>query len=157
MASIRKRGTSWHVQVRRTGFPNLIGSFPSKAEALAWARGHEQGMDSGERQPTKHRLNLVYLADLLKRYEATVSAQKRGAGREAFKIGVLLRSPMANLPLSKVTSAMIAAYRDQRLNVVKAGTVRRELALLRHCLEIARHGNGVSQWLAMSTDYPKGF
>src|SRR5690606_35267983 len=38
---------------------------------------------------------------------------------------------------------MIVAYRDQRLTVVKAGTVRRELALLRHCLEVARKEWGI--------------
>ncbi|MER9415297.1 site-specific integrase [Mesorhizobium sp. M0306] len=42
-----------------------------------------------------------------------------------------------------MTSAMIAAFRDQRLQVVKAGTVRRELALLRHCFEIARREWGI--------------
>jgi integrase len=50
---------------------------------------------------------------------------------------------MANLPVSKVTGTMIAAYRDQRLSAVKAGTVRRELALLRHCLEVARKEWGI--------------
>lgn len=142
MASIRKRGNSWHVQVRRRGFPNLTNSLPSKAEALAWGRAHEHSIDSGDRQPTS-RSDSIRLADLLKRYETEVSAQKRGADREAFKIRVLLRSPIATLRLSKVTSAMIAAYRDQRLQVVKAGTVRRELALLRHCFEIARREWGI--------------
>jgi hypothetical protein len=34
-------------------------------------------------------------------------------------------------------------YRDDRLLAVAAGTVRRELAVLRHCLEIARNECGI--------------
>jgi integrase len=33
---------------------------------------------------------------------------------------------------------MVAAYRDDRLRVVTSGTVRRELAILQHCFEVAR-------------------
>jgi integrase len=33
---------------------------------------------------------------------------------------------------------MVARYRDDRLKLVKSGTVRRELSVLHHCLEIAR-------------------
>jgi integrase len=51
---------------------------------------------------------------------------------------------MASLSVSEVTAAMIAAYRDQRLSIVKPATVRRELAVLRHCFEVARKEWGFS-------------
>jgi len=100
-------------------------------------------MDRHDILPSATRLDSVTLGKLLERYETTVSCKKRGASREAFKIRVLLRSSMAGLPLSKLTSTMIAAYRDERLSIVKPATVRRELALLRHCLEVARREWGI--------------
>lgn len=143
MATIRKRGNSWHVQIRRTGFPQITGSFAHKQDALAWARVHEQTIDRGEIPPNSGPLSRVTVADLLLRYKTTVSATKRGADREGFKFRVLLRSPMAQRPLSSVSSAMLATYRDHRLTLVKPATVRRELALLRHCFEVARTEWGI--------------
>ncbi|RUX52120.1 site-specific integrase [Mesorhizobium sp. M4A.F.Ca.ET.050.02.1.1] len=143
MASFRKRGNSWHVQIRRTGFPTLTASFSLKADAVLWAREQEQRIDRRDILPSVTRLDSITLDSLLRRYETAISVRKRGADRESFKIRVLLRSPMAGLPLSKLTSTMIAAYRDQRLATVKPATVRRELALLRHCLEVARREWGI--------------
>lgn len=143
MASIRKRGKTWHVQVRRKGFPTLTASLPSKAEAQAWAAAQEQTIYRGEVRPSDFQVVRLPLSELLHRYEAEISARKRGADRESFKIRVLLRSSIASLPVAEVNGAMIAAYRDSRLAIVKPGTVRREMALLRHCLEIARREWGI--------------
>ena len=38
MASIRKRGSSWHVQIRQSGQPSLTRSFKKKPDAVAWGR-----------------------------------------------------------------------------------------------------------------------
>ena len=47
MATIRKRGAQYHVQVRRKNFPIQTKSFQSKAAAAAWARRIESNMDHG--------------------------------------------------------------------------------------------------------------
>src|SRR5262249_53212097 len=47
------------------------------------------------------------------------------------------------LSLDRLTAAEIAAYRDQRLGVVKADTVRRELAIVHHCLRLAAEEWGI--------------
>lgn len=138
MASIRKRGTGWRVQVRHRGFRPVSATFKLKADALIWAQEQEQGIDCHKVTPSSYQHEMNTVADILRRYGATVSASKRGADREAFKIRVLLRAPFASVPISKLAGSMIAAYRDTRLTVVKPATVRRELALLRHCLEVAR-------------------
>jgi hypothetical protein len=52
---------------------------------------------------------------------------------------VILRHPMPRLSLHRLTPAEIARYRDDRLAVVSGDTVRRELAIVRHCLEVARN------------------
>jgi integrase len=51
---------------------------------------------------------------------------------------VILAHPLADLSLRHLNSAEIARYRDDRLEKVTGASVRRELAILRHCLETAR-------------------
>jgi hypothetical protein len=38
MATIRKRGEKWHVQVRRKGWGSVTRSFLKKADAETWTR-----------------------------------------------------------------------------------------------------------------------
>ena len=45
MATIRKRGDEWKVQVRRLSFPNRSSPFNRQEEAKAWARAQELAMD----------------------------------------------------------------------------------------------------------------
>lgn len=56
MATIRKRGTGWYVQVRRKGYPAEYKTFGSKAEATAWAREREARIDRRE-QPVGTQLS----------------------------------------------------------------------------------------------------
>ena len=79
------------------------------------------------------------LADLLKRYAAEVVPRKRSAEREVYLLRVILRHPIARLSLHRLTASEIVKYRDHRLSLVKADTVRRELAIVRHCIEVARN------------------
>ncbi|MFC0288583.1 tyrosine-type recombinase/integrase [Kaistia hirudinis] len=83
------------------------------------------------------------VGNLLDRYEQTITCTKRSGDRERYKLAVLRRHALARTKLSKVTSASVAAYRNERLTQVKTGTVRRELALLSHCFEVARNEWGV--------------
>jgi integrase len=143
MATIRRRGNTWQVQVRRQGFPPLSRTFKRKADADQWARHKEAEIDRGE-LPADHRaLRLLTLGALLERYGAMVTPKKRGADQEHYKLRVLLGHPIARLSLDRITAAEIANYRDARLSSVKGDTVRRELAVLRHCLELARDEWGI--------------
>lgn len=138
MATIRKRGTSWEVQIRRQGFPNLTKSFPSHADATAWARDKERLIDRGELGSNVQSLKSTTVGDLLTRYRDNVTPVKRGAGPERYRLGTLLAHPLSRIALNKVSPAAIAEYRDDRLQVVQSGSVRRELAILQHCFEVAK-------------------
>jgi integrase len=50
---------------------------------------------------------------------------------------------MARLSLDRLTASEVAAYRDARLTLVKGDTVRRELAIVQHCLRLARDEWGI--------------
>lgn len=143
MATIRKRGGAWQVQVRRTGYAPQSKTFASKADAQAWAREKEVAIDRGEAPTARQRLRSQSLLDLLDRYEREITSKKRGADRERFKLRVIRRHALSKTQLSGISSAMLAAYRDDRLAEVSQATVRRELALLSHVFEIARKEWGV--------------
>jgi hypothetical protein len=48
MATIRKRGAKWQVQIRRIGFPAISRSFHIRKDAEAWARQKELEADRCE-------------------------------------------------------------------------------------------------------------
>jgi len=53
LATLRRRGQRWHVQVRRKGRTPVPRSFCLKSDALAWAR--EQELEADQRRPQVHR------------------------------------------------------------------------------------------------------
>jgi integrase len=141
MATIRRRGTTWQVQIRRHGHAQLSRTFRLKSDAELWAREKEAQLDRSELPVDTRVLRSHTLADLLERYAATIVPRKRSADRERYMLRVVLRHPMARLSLYRLTPVEVARYRDDRLLVVSGATVRRELAIVRHCLEVAR-----SEW-----------
>ena len=123
-------------------FAPLVRTFRLKADAELWARQREAEIDRGE-LPVDHRAFARSRFRASKRYRDTVTPRKRGAAQERYKLRILLAHAIAKLSLERLTPAEIAAYRDQRLSVVCGGTVRRELAVLQHCLEVARSEWGI--------------
>ena len=45
MATLRKRGPRWHVQVRRTNHPTQTATFDTRRQAEIWARQKETRLD----------------------------------------------------------------------------------------------------------------
>jgi len=143
MASIRKRGSSWQAQVRREGYSPVSKTFASKADAQAWARDQERTIDRAESPTPTRELKGLTVADLLCRYRDIVTPSKRGAEPERYRLGTLLAHQIAKVPLSKLSPASAAKYRDDRLALVQPGTVRRELAILQHCFALAKREWGI--------------
>ena len=138
MATIRRRKSRWQVQVRRQGH-QVSRTFRLRADPELWARQAEAELDRGGLPVDSRRLRSHTLAELLKRYGAEVSPRKRSADREIYMLRVILRHPIARLSLQLLTATEIAKYRDHRLSLVKGDTVRRELAIVRHCIAVARN------------------
>jgi len=138
MASIRKRGDRWHVQVRRQGFPQLTRSFTLKTDAERWARQIEAEADRSGLLVDPKVLRQTTLRDLIERYRDTVVVNKRGRDIETIILNAVLRKPFVRLALTEATSAVFGTYRDERLEAVKPATVCRELGILQHMFEVAR-------------------
>lgn len=144
MATITKRGGGWFAQVRRKGYPARYKTFALKAEALAWARQQESAIDGGGAVRGPASLRGTTLRAIIERYVAEVTPTKRSEESERLRLEKLQRDPLCDLALASLPPQAIAAYRDRRLLLVKPGTVRRELSLLHHALDVARREWGYS-------------
>jgi hypothetical protein len=71
------------------------------------------------------------ISDLVERYLKEVVPRKRGAAVERIVLRAFLRTPLAQTSLSAVAAQDFANYRDERLQRVKASTLRREFGILR--------------------------
>lgn len=127
MASIRYRSSKWQARVSRKGQQSLVKTFLTKEDAQRWARSIEVKWDKGA-YTNLHQAEKITFAELIERYLREVTPSMRGAKEDAFRLKAILRRPIAKVNLLLLNTSRIAQYRDERLRVVSAGTVIRELA-----------------------------
>ena len=137
MATITKRKHGYCVQIRRKGFAPISRTFPSHAEAVAWASQEDARRTSSRSVGTLGDLKRTTLKDILERYLREVSTKNRGHEIECYQLAKVMRAPLAEMSLEKLSTSAIAMYRDERLKEVAAGTVCRELHHIQHALSIA--------------------
>jgi integrase len=135
MATFRKRGDKWQARVQRYGQSSLAKSFNNKADALKWARNVESQLDLGMLAPKQTMPRLMPMVD---RYVEEVTPTKKGESQERYRANQFRKTTLADMQLDKVTSEVVAQYRDNRLKQVSANTVRLELALLSVVFEQCR-------------------
>lgn len=139
MATLRKRGDKWQVQVRRRGFTPQTRSFSQRRDAERWAILKEREFDRLESLGLAGTKACdLTLAALLIRYQEKVSPLKRSGDREAYMVAALARAPFASSAAERITATELKAYRDKRLLTVRPSTVVRELGILQHAFEVAR-------------------
>lgn len=140
MASIRKRGGKYHVQVRRKGHPPATRSFTKKADAERWARQVETEAERTGLQQDRSSLKGLTVGDLLVRYRDQIVPKKRPttAKVETDMINALLRYSLAEVALDQLSAAPFVDHRDRRLATIKPASLRRELGLVQHAFEVAR-------------------
>ncbi|KVP11998.1 hypothetical protein WJ85_17370 [Burkholderia ubonensis] len=149
MASFKKDGDVWRVQVARKGI-RLSGTFPTKRAAEAWAAEKETSILKG----TYRGSGLRTVGDLFDEYERRVSETKPGSRweRTRFKAFKKHFPELAGKLLSEVGSREWGLWRDTRLAGIKdpqnpdeyllqpvgPGTVIREVNLFSHAFTTAR-------------------
>ena len=171
MATFYGRGKSWQARVRVTGYPALSRTFSKKADAQRWASEVEAEIHAGAFLDMR-LAEQTPLRDLFTRYRLEVCPTRRGGQVEAYRLAAWERQhPLADMAVAKITPALIARWRDTRLeggkqdNPVKPDTVIRELTLFQQELQKARkewgihlHQNPASAMLVdrPRTDNPDG-
>lgn len=118
MASIRKVGKKWRVEIRKKGV-NESKYFDSKMRAKSWAADVEARAGGPET-----------LADALIKYSEEVSPNKKGMRWEQVRLNKLSRYEIAKKRISVIVPRDMADWRDLRLKEVSSASVRRELSLL---------------------------
>ncbi|WP_042264702.1 integrase [Paraburkholderia heleia] len=132
MASFKKDGDVWRVQIARRGV-RMSGTFPTKKAAEAWAVERENEILKGTYTGAGTRT----VADLFDEYARRVSDGKPGAQWERTRFKAFRRDfpELAGKLLTEVTSHDWGVWRDTRLTgtdkirKISAGSVIREVNL----------------------------
>lgn len=130
MASIRKRGDGWRVEVYKAGERDSR-TFRTKQEASRWALQREAEL-SGTRTPDKS------LADAMAAYRADVMPSHKGARWEEVRLRKWAAEGCGRVRLRDANPDLFAEWRNNRLAEVQPATVRREMGLIRAVLEHVR-------------------
>lgn len=129
MATFRKRGSTWQVQIRIKGQPPQSRSFPTKSAAQAWV--------DDQKGCIKVPASLT-LSGILSDYEATTASAVDKAFIKTFRN----RCAFLDKPVAKLTVTDFIGYRDSQLKVCKESSYNRAikpiLAAFRKAIEIKK-------------------
>ncbi len=147
MATVRRRGKKWQVQIRRRGHPAISKTFRTQGAAWAWVEKTEPEVLAGRLNLDQHTV-----AEALEKYRKEIAPKKRGARWEDLRLTALQRHPIASRRLSQLTAEDLTRWGDDRLagahgRPVQGSTVRREMNLWDSVLETARK---VWKWLPVN-------
>lgn len=138
MATIRKRGTKYHAQVRRKGARSITKSFRSMKDAKEWSRMIETRIDREELGPDRRSLRNTALAEIVKRYRDEVVPLKKSSDVETIILNAFLKHPICKRSLADLSTQDFASYRDERLKAIKPSSLSRQLAPLRNMFRVAK-------------------
>ena len=143
MASFRQRSNKWQARISRDGHPDQVKTFETKADAERWARSVESEMDKGHFVSVSEAQRTT-LGDVIERYLVEVTPRMKSAIEDTIRLKALIRKPIAKWSMANLSAARVAAFRDERLAEVSAGTVIRELAYLSSIINHARREWGIN-------------
>ena len=147
MASLRKRGDKWYVEVCCKG-KRRSATFLTKTEANAWASHTESSILRGKDSTIPDKT----FKDLLERYRDEVTAKKENDKWDRLRLDLLARDTLlSDVKLDVISAPDIAAWRERRLKTVGDGTVIRELGLLSSACTYA-----ISNWKWLEINPCKG-
>ena len=140
MATIRKRGSRYNVQIRKEGYLSITKTFTSISIARKWANNIEADM--------KRRIHVevpdqTTVGELLNRYQRQILPSHKGQQVEAYRLKTLKRH-LGGFRLIHLTLKEVASYRDIRLQEVSPASLKRELTILSRVLTIASRDWGIS-------------
>jgi sugar diacid utilization regulator len=108
MATIRKRGNRYHVQIRKNGHPSITKSFSDRKTAETFAKDTESRMEHGVFQDSSLAEHTT-LSDLLDRYEGDILLAKKGRYKEQHRLPLLKRE-LGTYTLAQIQPAHVSQY-----------------------------------------------
>lgn len=143
MASFRIHGNRWQVRVSHKGYPSEVRSFLTRQDAERWARSIEVEMDRGSFVSLTNAQNTT-MVELIERYLKEVTPSMKGAKDDSIRLRAMKRNALFRVSVAALTPERLSKYRDQRLTMVTAGTVIRELAYISSIINHARREWGIN-------------
>lgn len=132
MATIRKRGDKYRVEVYKNGV-RKSKTFRTKAEANLWGIEEERKIELNSKGMQPETL----FSDVIVRYQNEVTVNKRGVKHELNRLNKFLRHPITDKYISDVTRQDLEDWIAERLKSVKGESVRRELSTIGHIFKVA--------------------
>ena len=132
MATIRKRGDKWRVEIYKNGI-RRSKTCATKSEAMLWGAEEENkiALQAEGLQPD------TLFSDVVKRYLNEITPTKRGEKHEFNRLTRFLRHPITDKYISDVTRQDLELWIAERLRTVKGESVRRELSTIGHIFKVA--------------------
>ena len=114
-------------------------TLPTRREAIEWRDRRVMELRQAAAAPPVPPGDKHTLRQVLRRYADEVTPAKRGNAKELVRLRAFERQFMCiDTPISKLTTADLAAWRDARLKINARGGVLRDISLLSAVLETAR-------------------
>lgn len=119
-------------------------TLPTRREAIEWRDRRVVEMRQAAVAPPVPLGDKTTLLQVLRRYADEVTPAKRGNAKESVRLRAFERQLLPiGTPISKLTTADLAAWRDDRLKINARGSVLRDISLLSAVLETARREWGL--------------
>jgi len=139
-----KKGWSYTATVRVKGYSSVSRTFDTKGEASAWAAKTTESIKAKKYNDPRLAMNVTF-GEAVTRYLNTISSKKATTThmREKASAKRLVEQIGTKTPFGSISAATVAGYRDDRMQIVSAYSVRQELALLSHLFTKAKKEWGI--------------
>ena len=135
MGCVRKRGNSWNAQVRISGWRSFTKTFLTKLDAKQWIVTLEKELKS-KPLPEKNVKNLK-LKDLFNKYKFEILPKLKSHKIVTYKLNFLSRLWIGEIKVINLTKGHLEQFCEDRKLVVKDGTIKSELMLIKRIVKIA--------------------
>ena len=135
MGCVRKRGKSWNAQVRISGWRSFTKTFKTKLDATEWVFNFEKELRS---KPIPEKdIKSLKLKDLFNKYKVEILPKLKSYKIVCFKLNVLSRSWLGEIKVINLTKRHLEQFCADRKLIVKDGTIKSELMLIKRVFNIA--------------------
>ena len=135
MGCVRKRGKSWNAQVRISGWRSFTKTFKTKLDATEWVFNFEKELRS-KPIPEKN-IKSLKLKDLFNKYKVEILPTLKSYKIVCFKLNILSRSWLGEIKVINLTKRHLEQLSADRKLIVKDGTVKSELMLIKRVFKVA--------------------
>ena len=135
MGCVRKRGKSWNAQVRISRWRSFTKTFATKLDATDWISNFEKKLRS---KPIPEKdIKKLKLKDLFNKYKLEILYKLKGYKIVSYKLNILYRSWLGEIVVINLTRRHLEQFSEDRKLIVKDGTVKSELMLIKRVFKIA--------------------